>query len=122
MKQILFLDDDHERHHTFRARTKALGYHDRFQIVQVFTSADAIQHLRDRAGTIEQVFLDHDLSCDDVGMKVVDHICTMQTPPPIVTVHSVNDVRSVEMCTRLAELRTILVQRVPFPQLIEQMR
>lgn len=118
---LLFLDDDHERHHAFRACMQKHGYSDRFQIVQVFTSAAAIAHLRDHASSTEHVFLDHDLTHDDTGMKVVEYLETLPELPRHVTIHSVNPIAAPEMKRRLVALRTI-VTRIPFPHLIERMQ
>lgn len=130
--KILFLDDDHERHREFRSRALALGYGVKYHLVQVFTAKDAIKELE--KGDVIQAFLDHDLSEDDIlcevgkptlaptGMVVVDHIVTMTNPPGSVVVHSLNYDAAVEMTTRLAAMRTILVSRIPFHVLLLQLK
>jgi hypothetical protein len=52
MEHVLFLDDDHERHARFRLRMGALGHHRRYQLLYMFTAADAIAALRAHEGEI----------------------------------------------------------------------
>ena len=132
MACVLFLDDDHDRHQRFHACVEARGYLERFDMIYVFTAADAIQALRDHEGEIVQAYLDHDLSEHDLlvavgeptkvptGMAVVDHIVAMQRPPPSVVVHSLNHDAAIEMCARLASLPEVDVRRVPFSLLLAQ--
>jgi hypothetical protein len=129
---VLFLDDDHNRHHHFRARVAELGLAARHRMLYAYSAAEAIQALRDHEGAIVEAFLDHDLSEDDIlvapgaastvptGMAVVEHILTMQRPPGVVTVHSLNLDAAIEMCARLAKLPTVAVKRVPFVQMLAQ--
>jgi hypothetical protein len=133
MACLLFLDDDLDRHWQFRTRVYALGYAERYRMIYVFTADEAIRALREHEGEITQAFLDHDLSDDDIcvapgaptkvptGMAVIDHIVAMQRPPDSVIVHSLNYDAAIEMCARLEALRTIAVNRVPFPLLLSQL-
>jgi hypothetical protein len=133
MACVLFLDDDHERHHQFRTRTHALGYGARYEMIFAHSAAEAIEALQAHEGELIQAFLDHDLSEADImvevgapskvptGMTVVDHILTMQKPPVAVTVHSYNQPAAVEMCARLSGLGTIDVRRIPFAVLLDKL-
>ncbi len=96
------------------------------------TAAQAIEALG--SCTFLQVFLDHDLSEDDImavvdgptsvptGMAVVDHICAMDSPPNEVIVHSCNGPAAEEMVARLTvahgDKPYFSVRRIPFPSLI----
>jgi hypothetical protein len=129
MAYALFLDDDHDRHAHFRLFVASRGFLEH-QVLHVYTAADAIAALRTYEGEITEAFLDHDLCEDDhwvapgapskvpTGMAVVDHITTMRRPPGRVTVHSFNQLAAVEMCARLAAVKTITVERIPFPLLL----
>lgn len=129
MGYVLFLDDDRDRHAHFRACVTARRYRDQ-HVLHVYTAADAIDALRTYEGEITEAFLDHDLSEEDhwvapgapskvpTGMAVVDYITTMRRPPPRVTVHSLNHIAAIEMCARLATIRTIAVERIPFMLLL----
>lgn len=133
MDHVLFLDDDRERHARFRLRMGALGYPRRYHLHYVFTAADAIAALQEHEGEIAHAFLDHDLCEDDhwvvpgapskvpTGMMVVDHIVTMRQPPSRVTVHSFNYHAALEMCSRLARLPSMTIQRIPFTELLDQL-
>jgi hypothetical protein len=132
MDRVLFFDDDHERNTNFRRRIAALGYPDKYEIIQVFSAEEAIDELG--KGNVISAFLDHDLSDDDVlvevgrptkkltGMAVVDFITAMEKPPSTVVVHSMNYDAAVEMTNRLAALRTIVVHRIPFSMLLTQLQ
>src|SRR5262245_57613487 len=131
MAYVLFLDDDHDRHAHFRACVAARGRGER--VLYVFTAVAAVEALRSYEGEITEAFLDHDLCEDDhwvapgapskvpTGMVVVDHIVTMARPPARVTVHSFNHVAAIEMCARLSALKTIAVERIPFPLLLARL-
>ncbi len=126
MAKILFLDDMGWRHSEFTRRT------DRdpgMKVWQAHTAKGAIELLKSEK--FDQVFLDHDLSEDDImikvgeqgkaptGMDVVDFILTMEDPPPDVIVHSCNGPAAWEMVIRLERHPTkIKVRKIPFPQLI----
>ncbi len=128
--KILFLDDMGWRHSEFTRITDEI---DRVRVWQAQTAAGAIALLNSQK--FDQVFLDHDLTEDDVmcalgqqtraptGMDVVDHILTMQSPPAEVIVHSCNGPAAEEMVKRLeTHPAKIVVRRVPFPTLVELMR
>lgn len=142
--KILFLDDMPER---FAALADVTSHRDDLQITWAISAAEAIECLS--CIEYDQVFLDHDLSLDDImcapgdpnakvptGMAVVDHILTMERPPPHVIVHTHNTPASMEMARRLddhpinAHLSahpTMLgpwmqVTRLPFAELIRQLR
>jgi len=125
MGRILFLDDMEQRHTEFIKATLGRGH----VVVQVWTASDAIRQLN--TGKFDQVFLDHDLSEDDImikvgakskvrtGMDVVDHILEMDPPPPEVIVHSCNGPAALQMAYRLAEHPAkIAVKRLAFPELL----
>lgn len=121
---VLFLDDMESRHKEFdRLRP------DDARVTHVYTAAAAIKEI-ERLRPV-QVFLDHDLSEQDImcvvgeatteptGMTVVDHIMTMDDPPRNVVIHSCNGPARMEMCARLREHPAgIRVQEVPFPELM----
>lgn len=124
--RILFLDDMNERHEAFQ---KTVGV----PVDHVFTAAWAIKMLKEEK--YDQVFLDHDLSIDDIlvapgeptkeptGMDVVDHILTMEEPPAEVVVHSANPAAADRMGQKLREHPAgirVLVQA--FPTLIASLR
>ncbi len=124
--KILFLDDMGWRHSEFTR------YTDRVKDVRVWqahNASGAIALLGSES--FDQVFLDHDLSEDDImvkvgektkvpsGMDVVDHILTMEKPPMDVIVHSCNGPASIEMVLRLeSHPAKIRVRRLPFPELL----
>lgn len=124
MGNILFLDDMEERHREFGRIS--IGH----WVAHVFSAEDAIDIL----GKVkfDQVFLDHDLSREDImikvgedgkvptGMTVVDHIITMEDPPPDVIIHSCNGPARTEMHRRLEEKTQIRVRSIPFPELIHR--
>jgi len=125
MGRILFLDDMEHRHTEFVKATLGHGH----VIVQVWSAKEAIQKLEDER--FDQVFLDHDLSEDDImvkvgapskvrtGMDVVDHIMKMETPPPDVIVHSCNGPAAWQMALRLSEHPAkIRVRKLAFPELL----
>jgi hypothetical protein len=133
MAYVLFLDDDHHRHAHFRACVETRGYRRDHQLLYVFTAAAAIDALRTYEGEITEAFLDHDLCVEDqwvapgapskvpTGMAVVDYITTMRLPPRRITVHSFNHDAAIEMCARLAVIKTIAVERIPFHELLERL-
>ncbi len=125
MGRILFLDDMEQRHSEFVKATLGREH----VIVQVWSAKEAIQKLEEE--TFDQVFLDHDLSEDDImvkvgspskvrtGMDVVDHIMKMESPPLDVIVHSCNGPAAWQMAYRLAEHPAkIRVRRLAFPELL----
>lgn len=124
--RVLFLDDMGWRHSEFRLRADRQPD---TRVSHVHSAADAIALLQSE--TFDQVFLDHDLSEDDIlmkpgsdskvptGMDVVDHILTMERPPMDVIVHSCNGPAAWEMVLRLERHPAkIRVRRLPFPELI----
>lgn len=130
--RILFLDDMHRRHETFFETVKDVG----ITIDRAFSADEAIELLKKHS--YDQVFLDHDLSVDDImcevgaptkvptGMAVVNFM--MQTTemwggmPDEVIVHSCNTVAATEMCDRLREVPFLKVRQIPFPHLITLIR
>jgi hypothetical protein len=125
MGRVLFLDDMIDRHREFVKATLGRGH----DIVQAWTAAEAIKKLDSEK--FDQVFLDHDLSEDDImikvgakskvrtGMDVVDHIMKMEVPPPEVIVHSCNGPAALQMAYRLSEHPAkIVVKRLAFPELL----
>lgn len=130
MQNILFLDDMKWRHTEFR-RVIDEFYPD-MDVTYVWNASDAIEALKTK--TFVQVFLDHDLSEDDImmvvgqegtvpsGMTVVDFICEMEKPPSTACIHSCNGPAAVEMELRLERHPAgIFCQRVAFPSLIPLM-
>lgn len=129
MGKILFLDDMEERHKEFQRVCRGAGR----DIVPVWTASAAIDQLCTEK--FDQVFLDHDLSHDDImvkvgeksvvptGMTVVDYILTMEDPPPDVIIHSCNGPAATEMEARLNQHPAkIRVRRHAFPFLMKQLR
>lgn len=129
MGMILFLDDMKERHNTFDRYARGRGH----VIIHVETAEEAIRHLS--GGHYDQVFLDHDLSHEDImvgvgepsivptGMTVVDYILTMDEPPPDVIVHSCNGPARKEMVAKLETISPpIQVRGIPFPELVGRLR
>lgn len=127
-EDILFLDDSVERHRTFTNSAPLWE----FRVFHSYTAAAAIEKIE--AHRPVQVFLDHDLSEDDVmcvpgqptrvptGMTVVEHIMTMREPPTDVIIHSCNGPASEAMEARLREHPAgIRVRRIPFPSLIRSL-
>lgn len=127
--KVLFLDDMDTRHKTFM---ELFGSREDLDIYQVWDAHSAIQLLGDGAGSLrfDQVFLDHDLSEEDImvdvgamtkfptGMAVVDHILKMQSPPRQVVVHTCNTPAAVEMTKRLMTVEGMHVRRSLFPEFI----
>lgn len=131
---ILILDDMESRHREFRRVLRRFYDQKTYDILvhHVHSVTESIRLLEEC--TFVQVFLDHDLSEDDImvevggeskvptGMEVVDHICQMDSPPREVIVHSCNGPASVEMCRRLEDAHGdkpyFSVRRVAFPYLI----
>lgn len=125
---VMFLDDMMERHRSFKyvAPTDV-------EVKYVYTAQQAIDYIEAEHPT--QVFLDHDLSEEDImvavggkssvptGMTVVDHILKMDRPPMSIVVHSCNGPAAEEMVARLKEHPAgIKVLRIPFPHLMHSMR
>ena len=126
-EDVVFLDDVWERHKAFNNAAP-----DDVRIWHPYTAASAIKMI-ERVKPY-QVFLDHDLSLDDImcevgqptkeptGMMVVDHILTMEEPPMEVYVHTCNGPAGQEMAKRLrTHPAGITVRVVPFPHLIQLM-
>jgi hypothetical protein len=128
---VLFLDDMEERHKAFINR---FGMNEKLRIWQVRTAADAIgwiNRFEQNGWYFDQVFLDHDLSIDDImcqpggpskvptGMDVVDRICQLsfELAPRRAYVHSMNEPAARVM---VAKLSTCLIQTqwVPFHILV----
>jgi predicted O-methyltransferase YrrM len=127
MGKILFLDDMEERHKAFLK--VSIGH----EVVQVWCAEDAIAALKE--SQFDQVFLDHDLSEDDImvrvgedskvptGMTVVDHIMTMDAPPQDIIVHSCNGPAAWHMATKLEGHQSKgKVRKIAFPFLLQLMR
>lgn len=126
MGNVLFLDDMGWRHSEFTRRSDRMPD---IKVWQAHSANGAIELLKSQA--FDQVFLDHDLSEDDIlikvgeqskvptGMDVVDFILTMENPPREVIVHSCNGPASWEMVIRLERHPAkIRVKRLPFPELL----
>ena len=126
MGKILFLDDMGWRHSEFTRRTDKMPD---AKVWQAHTAKGAIALLESE--TFDQVFLDHDLSDDDImvkpggktkvptGMDVVDFIMKMESPPMDIVVHSCNGPAALTMAYRLAEHPAkIRVRRLAFPELL----
>jgi hypothetical protein len=126
---VLFLDDSEWRHREF---TRVMGTREGVKVHRVYTADQAISLLGKRKYV--QVFLDHDLDELDemsqvgdrtvvpTGMKVVEHIMTMDEPPKEVVVHSCN-VPAAEIMHARLDLHPggIRVTRCPFPFLLQAM-
>lgn len=125
MDKILFLDDSMDRHESFIRSAPTYGY----EVRHAYTARQAIDLIESERPV--QVFLDHDLSEDDImsevggvthvptGMTVVDHIMGMASPPMDVVVHSCNGPAAEEMERRLrSHPAGIRVRRIAFPYLI----
>lgn len=130
MTHVLFLDDMGWRHSEFTRITDRI---DGVQVWQAQTANGAITFLG--ANEFDQVFLDHDLSEEDImikvgedgrvptGMTVVDYILTMENPPPHIIVHSCNGPARDEMVKRLqSHPKAGRVEGVPFPELMSRLR
>jgi len=129
-RNVLFLDDMEWRHSEFSRCVDDLPG---FRIWRVHTAEAAVELLMSRG--FVQVFLDHDLSDDDVmcvpgsatrvptGMDVVDHILGMEHPPSQVVIHSCNGPAALEMERRLeTHSARIAIRRIPFPFLMQSLR
>ncbi|MFA6159164.1 MAG: cyclic-phosphate processing receiver domain-containing protein [Candidatus Paceibacterota bacterium] len=140
-RKILFLDDMQARHKSFRensSESQSLEFGG-WKVTHVNTASEAIAALGDMS-LYEIVFLDHDLSEEDImnvpgrpskvptGMDVVDHICKMSRPPESIVIHSCNAPAADEMSRRLTHDRqrsggtALNVQLIPFPHLIDAMK
>lgn len=127
--EVLFLDDDHQRHREFdrwvmKDPTRAF-----WSVAHVYTADEAI-HAVERQ-VYDGVFLDHDLCTQDVmikvgekgkeptGMDVVDRIVGLpkEKHPLGVVVHSLNGPAADEMLKRLLDVG-VRASRVPFTFLI----
>lgn len=128
---VLFLDDMQWRHREFRRLVERRG--DDVRVWHVHTANEAIELLG--RVSFAQVFLDHDLSEEDVmvqvdaesivptGMVVVDHIVDMDKPPPDVIVHSLNGPAREEMVRRLQSCPGVeRVRGVPFTDLVVRLQ
>lgn len=115
VSDVLFLDDMEERHRTF---IRKFGMQDDVRIWQVRSASEAIDTLkkvRDFGRHFAQVFLDHDLSLEDImcppggpskvptGMDVVDFILQMKfgEQPRAAIVHSMNEPAAKVMVNKL---------------------
>jgi len=128
--RILFLDDMQTRHNTFRDLVEDQRDLD---LLIAYNASQAISYLGTDGCDIDQAFLDHDLSEEDImcevggasrvptGMTVVDHIVTMKAPPRQVIVHTCNGPAGDEMERRLKDAG-IQVIRLPFPHLVHALR
>ncbi len=131
MGKILFLDDMPERHKAFVAK---VGMDADVEVYRAWTAQQAIDMLQ--TTYFAQVFLDHDLSHEDImctvggvtkeptGMAVVDFIVRLHATfqPQHVIIHSCNEPAAREMERRLREIQpSILVTRMPFPALLGAM-
>lgn len=127
--RVLFLDDMESRHTAFFEHAKISGV----IIDQAYSAKEAIQFLN--ANEYDQVFLDHDLSLDDImcevgaktreptGMAVVDHIVEKKIRIPYVIVHSHNGPASEQMMRRLVDCPSVLkVSVIPFGELLNRIR
>lgn len=127
---VLFLDDMEVRHQSFM---KKFGMQD-VRIWQARSATEAIEILkraRDQGQYFAQVFLDHDLSLDDImcppggpskvptGMDVVDFICGMKfgEQPRIAIVHSMNEPAARIMVSKLNGA-VVRASWVPFHMLV----
>lgn len=122
--KILFLDDMDTRHFSF------MKYASGMDVTYVWTADEAIDALKKTEFT--QVFLDHDLSEEDImvkvgekskvktGMDVVDFIVTMEKQPQSIVIHSHNPPASTEMFSRLNESKQshCAIVKIPFSTLI----
>ena len=129
MFNILFLDDMEWRHQQFG---RVADHVPDVWVQKVFTASSAIALLDSEH--FDQVFLDHDLSEEDImmdvdaastvatGMTVVDHILEMKRPPSQIVVHSCNTVAACRMADKLeAHPAGIWVRRIPFHELLNRM-
>lgn len=125
--KILFLDDMGWRHSEFTRRT---DMDPGVRVWQAHHAMGAIALLNSEI--FDQVFLDHDLSEDDImivpgqksqvptGMTVVDHIMGMDNPPKDVIVHSCNEPAAMAMVVKLeSHPAKIRVRRIAFPHLLQ---
>jgi CheY-like chemotaxis protein len=126
VKRVLFLDDDRERHRRFREAASGRGW----WVEHVETAPDAIDKLR--TYQYDAIFLDHDLSDEDVmmapgaashaptGMDVVSFL--VAKPNNLnrnaqVVVHSLNAPAAEQMMRRLLDAG-LQASRVPFHVLV----
>lgn len=129
MVNVLFLDDMEWRHLEF---AKVVDHMSDVWLSKAYTAGAAIELLG--LSHFDQVFLDHDLSEEDVmiavdapsavptGMTVVDHILTMSRPPTQVVVHSCNTPAACKMVSRLeGHPAGIWVRRLAFPEMLNRM-
>ena len=128
---ILFLDDMEDRHKSF---INKYGMDDKLRIFQVRSAAEAIRWIdrfEKNGWRFDQVFLDHDLSLEDImcppggpskvptGMDVVDRLCRLSfgDAPREAHVHSLNEPAAREMVRRL-QGALIRSQWIPFYMLV----
>lgn len=130
ISNVLFLDDMKERHKAFLNR---FGMNDSLRIWQAYSAKQAI-HMIDKAVAegwrFTQVFLDHDLSLDDImcqpggpskvptGMDVVDRL--VQLPPECrpneAFAHTMNEPAAQVMVHKLSDVMP--ARWVPFHLLV----
>lgn len=129
---VLFLDDMAWRHVEFARFCDRHGV-ENVRIWRAWSAKEAIEMLDARP--FDQVFLDHDLSDEDImipvghegtvptGMIVVEHILQMPSPPQDVVVHSCNDPARDEMVKRLTDSGKVArVTNLAFTSLIRRAR
>lgn len=122
---VLFLDDSNDRHKTFADAVSGTG------IVHVHSAKEAIDAIK--KNVFDQIFLDHDLSEEDImsvvgddttvptGMAVVDFLCETFTDGrkmPTVIIHSCNEPAARIMESKLNAIKNAHIVRVAFPKLI----
>lgn len=99
MAKCLFLDDDEGRH----GLLDEAGH----EVWHVRTAEQAIKRLGERP--YDFVSLDHDLGGEpfqaseetNTGYQVAKHIAEMETPPPVIRVHSYNPAGAKRMMDKL---------------------
>jgi len=117
MSRVLVLDDDYDRHVTFRALL--LGH----DIICCYTAEQAIDSL-EKSPQFDLACLDHDLNSaqaagigdhESCGMDVAEHIIAMapERRPKRVIVHSWNVDRAMKMAYLLHKAG-VQVSRIPF--------
>jgi len=113
--KVLFLDDDHDRLHSFLDRCEPWA-----EITIVYSAASCISQLR-HGGPFAECHLDHDLTgesyCDpdrdDTGMEVVRWICCAKPDVRTFVVHTHNEIAAPLMMKAL-EAAGYRVVRAPF--------
>lgn len=121
--RILFLDDNHDRHHAFRSLS--IGH----VVDHAYTARQAIDFLRENR--YDLVSLDHDLDwqatagltpLEETGYVVADFIAAMESAPTVVNVHSLNPVGAARMMDTLQSARKFSVVRIPHRELMGRVR